>query len=121
MLKLFCFPLISLALLMACVSHNGAREQAWEKKVDPHLRAALRQESAQALGAESVHVLLKCAAPLSHEQKKQLASLGVRLQAEAGAIVTATIPGQAITKVAKLDYVVYLELSKERKISSPEN
>ncbi|MEK7728892.1 MAG: hypothetical protein AAB354_10795 [candidate division KSB1 bacterium] len=109
------------AILISCATQNGARSQAWENKLDPSLREVLETEPAQTQSAQGLSVLLKCAAPLSAEQKRQLANLGVRLQAEAGAIITATLPAQAVTQVAKLDYVIYLELSKERKISSPGN
>ncbi len=121
MLKLSCFCLIALAMLVACASQNGTRAEAWEKKVDPRLRTAAHNEGAQLQSVQNLQVLIKCTAPLSAEQKKQLADMGARVQAEAGAIITASLPAQAVTEVAKLDYVIYLELSKERKISSPGN
>ena len=109
------------AILISCATRNDARSQAWENKLDPRLRAAVENEPAQTQTTQNLQVLLKCAAPLSAEQKRQLAELGVRVQAEAGAIITAMLPPEAVTPVAKLDYVIYLELSKERKLSSPGN
>lgn len=119
MFKLLLTCLLVQACLISCATQN--RSPAWENKLDPRLRAALENEPVQIKSAQNLSVLIKCAAPLSTEQKRQLADLGVRVQAEAGAIITATLPPQAVTPVAKLDYVIYLELSKERKISSPGN
>ena len=121
MFKILLTCLLVQAILVSCATRNGARSQAWENKLDPSLRAVLKNQSAQIQSAQSLPVLLKCAAPLSVEQKRQLAELGVRVQAEAGAIITATLPPEAVTPVAKLDYVIYLELSKERKFSPPGN
>lgn len=109
------------AILFSCATRNGARASAWENKLDPNLRAILKNEPTQTQSALSLPVLLKCAASLSAAQKRPLAELGARVQAEAGTIVTATFPATALTEVAKLDYVIYLELSKERKLSSPGN
>ncbi len=116
MLKFSFAWLLLLAILIACASHNGNRGGAWEKKVDPRLRTAVQGGQAQTQAAQNLQVLIKCSAPLSMEQKQKLLDHGVRVQAEAGAIVTAVLPAQAVTEVAKLDYVIYLELSKERKI-----
>ncbi len=117
----FFFLLILFALLAACSPQNGVRAQAWEKKVDPRLRAALQGEQTQTQSAQNWQILLKCSAPLSTAQKQELAGLGARVQAEVGAIVTAVLPSPAVTEVAKLDYVIYLELSKDRKIQSQGN
>ena len=121
MFKTMLTCLLAQTILFSCATRNGARAHAWENKLDPSLRAALKKETIQPQRAQSLQVLLKCAAPLSIVQRQQLAELGARVQAEAGTIVTATFPATALTEVAKLDYVIYLELSKERKLSSPGN
>lgn len=113
--------MIALATLCACASQNGARSAAWEKKVDARLRAAMLHSTAQSQSPQHLQVLLKCSAPLSIAQKAKLAELSVRVQTEAGTIVTATMPQAAVTEVAQLDYVIYLELSKENKLSSPDH
>ncbi|NUO82712.1 hypothetical protein HUU05_21780 [candidate division KSB1 bacterium] len=117
-MKFSLFCLFALFLLSSCSSQNSNRGAAWEKKVDPRLRAALQGEQIQTQTAQNWQVLLKCSAPLSAAQKQELAGLGARVQAEVGAIVTAVLPSRAVTEVAKLDYVIYLELSKDRKIQS---
>lgn len=115
MLKLFYASLIASTLLMACASQNNKRGGVWEKKVDPRLRAALANEHVQLQSTQSHQVLIKCRGPLRAEQKQRLASAGARIRSEAGAIVTAVLPNEAISEVASLDYVVYIELSKELK------
>ncbi len=120
MKRILCFCVIVLVGLCACASQNGARTAAWEKKIDARLRAALHHNTAQSQSPQNLQVLLKCPAPLSVSQKAKLAEWGVRVQTEAGTIVTATMPRAAVTEVAKLDYVIYLALSQESKSSSPE-
>lgn len=115
MLKLFYAGLIASAMLIACAAQSNKRGGVWERKVDPRLRAALPSEHVQWQSAQTHQVLIKCRGPLSAEQKQRLASAGARLRSEAGAIITAVLPSEAIVEVASLDYVIYIELSKELK------
>ncbi|MGH7494364.1 MAG: hypothetical protein ACREOO_18485 [bacterium] len=101
-------------ILLGCAPSGGASAQAWEKKIDPRLRAEIHALNAESAKTRSFPVLIKFKTDLSATQKTELEKAGVYLHSQIGDIATAVLAADTISELAKKDYVIYLEASKER-------
>ncbi len=99
---------------LGCAASGGSSAPAWEQKIDPRLRAEMQGLRAQGALLQGLPVLIKFKSPLSPEQESELRKTGVRVLGQAGDVATAVVAPEAISELAKRDYVIYLEASKER-------
>lgn len=103
--------LIAAPFLILFCSPRGPRSEAGAAaKLDPRLRSRLPKPAAN---AAEVTVLIKFKQPLTPAQQAQLQEQGVQLLAHTGTVATATLPDSALLPVAELDFVSYLEPSKD--------
>lgn len=103
-------------LWLSCAASGNSNAQHWEQKIDPRLRAEMQSPQAQGAGPEAFPVMIKFKTALSAEQRGELEKAGVRLLSPTGDIATARLSTQAISELAKKDYVIYLEASKDRSL-----
>ncbi len=115
MRRLFVLLLIAVPfLILSCSPRTPRSEAGAAAKLDPRLRSRLA-EPAAATAAE-VAVLIKFKQPLTPAQQAQLQEQGVKLLAHTGTVATATLPASALLPVAELDFVSYLEPSKDYRL-----
>ncbi|MDZ7265758.1 MAG: hypothetical protein ONB48_00295 [candidate division KSB1 bacterium] len=109
------FLLIAMPFLVfSCASHGSRTAAGAAAKLDPRLHSRL-QEPAAANTAE-LAVLIKFQQPLTPAQQMQLQERGVKLIAHTGTVATATLPPAALLPLAELDFVRYVEPSKEYRL-----
>ncbi len=113
---LFGFILFLIWNELGCAPSGSSGSQDWERKIDPRLRLEMQGVQAKRSGQKNYPVLIKFKTPLSGAQKSELEKNHVRLLSQTGDIATALLPAPAISELAKKDYVIYLEWSKERSL-----
>jgi hypothetical protein len=99
---------------LGCAASGGANAPSWEQKIDPLLRAEMSDLNEESAKNKPFPVLIKFKTALTSAQKTEMSQAGVHLRSQIGDIATAVLSADAISELAKKDYVIYLEVSKER-------
>jgi len=116
-------PILLFALFLSwqwygCAASGSADVQTWEQKVDPRLRAEILDFKATGAAPQNFPVLIKFKTPPTAEQLSALEQANIRLQSQTGDLATAVLSLPAISELAKKDYVIYLEASKDRTLKT---
>jgi len=102
--------LFTISLLMLSCSSNNIDEE----KMDSLLRQkvnSLHNESS----SERTDFIGKCSTPIDQEVRTEIENLGIEIQTIIGDIFTASGKADQIKELTRLEYIVSLELSVERK------
>ena len=98
---------IALIALMAVGCREDSKLRA---KLDPALRQRLEDLSGAGTRAE-LSVLGKCSSPLDEPMQSRLRHAGAAIETTAGDIFAARVRSDSLLHVAKLTFVVHLELA----------
>jgi len=82
-------------------------------KLDAALSVAI-QDSTSA--AQTIDVLIRTRGKIDARQLAALESQGARIGSVIGDVVTATVPLQSVSRIADLEFVVRIELSKKQRL-----
>ena len=82
-------------------------------KLDAALSVAI-QDSTSA--AQTIDVLIRTRGKIDARQLAALESQGARIGSVLGDVVTATVPLQSVSRIADLEFVVRIELSKKQRL-----
>lgn len=102
--------LFTISLLMLSCSSNNIDEE----KMDSLLRQkvnSLQKESS----SERTDFIGKCSIPINQEIRTEIENLGIEIQTIIDDIFTASGKADQIKELTRLEYIVSLELSVERK------
>jgi len=86
---------------------------ASRSKLDPSLSMMLRQPGS---AAQAVDVLIRTRGEIDAARRATLESRGARIGSVIGDVVTATLPLQAVSGIADLEFVVRIEVSKAQRL-----
>lgn len=103
------FPIIIGLLLFSCSSNNFD-----ESKMDIQLRQKINSVEEKSPDT-TINFLGKCSSTINHEMKSEIENLGIEIQTIIGEIFTASGNAVQIKELTRLEYIVSLELSVERK------
>lgn len=93
---------------------NGSTSNS--NKIDPSLVMEIeRLKSAQQLN-EEIEVIIRTKAKISATERAEIERNGGKIGSVIGDIFTARIPAQAISKIAGLKFILYIEKSKKQQI-----
>jgi len=82
-------------------------------KLDAALSVAI-QDSTSA--AQTIDVLIRTRGKIDARQLAALESQGARIGSVIGDVVTAAVPLQAVSRIAELEFVVRIEMSKQQRL-----
>jgi len=102
----------ALILLSGCFLNQNAprsNEAAIKQKLDPFLFIEIKEGKPE----KTLDVIIRTKEKVSKEQEKILTDRGARINSILGDIITASVPSEYISKVAELNFVVYVQLSRK--------
>lgn len=117
---LFILPALAAWTALAGCSGGSSGERAadtppvhGQSKLDPALSMTIRNSSS---AARTVGVLIRTRGEIDARQRAALESRGARIGSVSGDVVTATVPLQAVDRIADLEFVVRIEMSKAQRL-----
>lgn len=66
----------------------------------------------QAKESSQVDAILRCAGSLTDSQRGELEAAGARIRSTASDVLTAEIPVASLDRIADLDFVLYIDISR---------
>jgi len=82
-------------------------------KLDPALSMTIQNSNS---AAQTVDVLIRTRGEIDARQRATLESQGARIGSVIGDVVTAAVPLQAVSRIAELEFVVRIEMSKQQRL-----
>ncbi len=110
-MKTFVLAILLLLLTLGCGPDKGT---LMETKFDAALRQKLSSIAEEA-PSQTLAVMGKCVMGIDAHMRQSLIDSGAEVQMMQGDIFTATVSSENVFKVAALDFVTQLQLSKESK------
>ncbi|MGA9033753.1 MAG: hypothetical protein WB402_14655 [Sulfuricaulis sp.] len=84
-----------------------------QKKIDPALLMTI-QQSVQP--EQPMDVLIRTQGAIDATQRAALEGRGARIGSVMGDVVTARVPARAVARIADLEFVVHIEISKQQRL-----
>ncbi|MGE5240813.1 MAG: hypothetical protein ACM3NI_04130 [Bacteroidota bacterium] len=82
-------------------------------KLDADLSMAIQNSTS---AAQTIDVLIRTRGKIDARQLAALESQGARIGSVIGDVVTATVPLQSVSRIADLEFVVRIEMSKKQRL-----
>ncbi len=111
---------VSLVFVALACSHSSSITQenllsSIQSKLDPKLLHRLAELSDLRQLDQQLPVLVRTVSELSPDQERLLERLGMTIRSKSGTILSATISAVSIPDVAKLEFIMRIELAKKLK------
>ena len=84
-----------------------------QQKIDPALLMTI-QQSAQP--EQPMDVLIRTQGAIDATQRAALEGRGARIGSVMGDVLTARVPAHAVARIADLEFVVHIEISKQQRL-----
>lgn len=114
--------LIGLMELAGCSGETAgikARETSTtmnQEKIDPALQMAIHDSELTEKPAQVVEILIRTRGEIDARQRDVLEREGVMIGSVMGDILTARIPVHAVSRIASLEFVVHMEMSRKQRL-----
>lgn len=105
---------LGLLALAGCIGESTRQDT--QDKLDPALKLAIQAVESATQPAPSVEVLIRTRDEINITQHDALEKGGARIGSVMGDVLTASVPVRAVTGIASLDFVVYIEMSKKQRL-----
>lgn len=86
------------------------------EKIDPSLSMAIENSKSGQPPDREVDVLIRTKNEINTAQRAAMERNGARIGSVMGDILTARVPAGAVSEIAKLEFVVYIEMSKKQRL-----
>jgi hypothetical protein len=117
---LFILPALAGWILLAGCNGGAPGKNATEtptadnrSKLDPALSMTIQNSNS---ATQTVGVLIRTRGEIDARQRAALESRGARIGSVIGDVVTATVSLQAVSRIADLEFVVRIEMSKAQRL-----
>lgn len=87
-----------------------------KNKIDPSILLDIKRLKASHRMNEVIEVIIRTKKEITATEKAEIERNGGKISSVIGDIFTAKIPAQAISKIANLDFVVYIEKAKKQQL-----
>ncbi len=87
-----------------------------QEKMDPALLMAIHESELTEKPARAIEVLIRTRGEINAKQRDVLEREGVMIGSVMGDILTARIPVHAVSRIASLEFVVHMEMSKKQRL-----
>jgi hypothetical protein len=105
---------VGLLALAGCIGESTRKDT--QDKLDPALKLAIQSVESATQPAPRVDVLIRTRDEIDIAQHDALESSGARIGSVMGDVLTASVPLRAVNEIASLDFVVYIEMSKQQRL-----
>ena len=106
--------LVGLLALAGCIGESIRNDT--QDKIDPALKLVIQAVESGNQPESEVNVLIRTRDEMDITQHNALERNGVRIGSVMGDVLTASVPVRAVTEIASLDFVVYIEMSKKLRL-----
>ena len=106
--------LVGLLVLAGCIGESPRKDT--QDKIDPALQLAIQAAESMPQPAPRVDVLIRTRDEINITQHDALETSGAKIGSVMGDVLTANVPLRAIAGIASLDFVVYIETSKQQRL-----
>lgn len=83
-----------------------------QQKIDSGLMMTLQKLEQSQHSQQAIHVLVQTRGEINATQRTALERKGAKIGSVLGDVLTATVPARVIFEIARLDFVIHIEMSK---------
>ena len=87
-----------------------------QEKMDSALLMAVQESGSTGKPAQLVEVLIRTRGGIDAKQRDVLEREGVVIGSVMGDVLTARVPVHAVSRIARLEFVVYMEMSRKQRL-----
>ncbi|WP_372522885.1 hypothetical protein [Sulfuricaulis sp.] len=87
-----------------------------QEKIDPALLMTIHESELTEKPAQTIEVLIRTRGEINAKQRDVLEKEGAMIGSVMGDILTARIPVPAVSRIASLEFVVHVEMSRKQRL-----